>query len=1182
MSDDAEAGGGASRRSFLALGGAAAGAAAYSQVLGPLAEPTAALVSPDAVNPFLADYTLNVRRPSDQCVLILAFWNMKPDFTKSPPVFKRIDSSKPNYLIVTFGAFEAWTPQHMTEHAFPLKGGHLAASAQAHAPTPKPTTSAVSSPPVGARLAGSSRLAFVVPNSAIAPAATHPLTLDTTTLLNWVGLTLSVAPNAVAPFGPLGALQRGPAGLTRPKLPGIHQTSIEMPYGLIISPPAYLDAGLFHGPFTGTSVFVNATDPVTHNGWTELWHTRLAAKHLVTVGRLGALEVDEKARELRTIRALWCTDPRFADDVKKNHVEPTDSRPPFRSSLDYADRYDIVRLSSDFTGAHLGGPYHRVGTSQSGVALPNSFVPSPATVDRLMLTALGGWLDCEAHWDLPHHVRKKKGKKYVEPVQYNSSLLAWRHRAVQGRDCYVRVVRKGYLFPWGHRASLITVTEREPTITGKSVGAYLRQKTFIVVGQPIKSYGGAGDFAPFDGRKIPFRSVEALTLVTPDLAAPVHYLKKTQQKHSNELVFEPKLSAHAPFLFHFRGTDWAGDPIDFRTQVLWVDDTVAYGDHGADTTLMNRVITKWRDAYPTVNLHNQRVSVAQPKDPDTTRGDTQIVASSFQLGVDHPSGSTAERLVAASQPAFYPAMHTVLVSMPEAKTVSGNAVGGPTLEYEPSHYLDYGFAVAHNKGGVILRRVAGTTRHPITFRGDKSGGAVTPNLGIDGFSREIGPSSGNITELAAGVFNPQNVFAGVNAKLLGGIELQAILSTVGFGDGDNSQALQLTSVELPTPHRVVTTLDWHPSIEDGGPELPPGSGNTITIFKVNGDPDQSMDLHAVIVTSLDSTVPSTTTVVGQIRDFELDLFGDGSTYFIRIPFDSLTFHAQTGKKTDVDVQISSDGVQFKGALEFVQDLATYLNFGGSGLVIDTAGDAITAVLTLAIPSLGLGVFALENLAFSAGVAIPYNGDPVRFTFAFCSRENPFQLEIMIFTGGGFIGLAIGADGVELLEFSFDFGLGLSIDIGVASGQVSLVGGVYFESEKQTDGTQDVDLTAYVKASGGVSCLGIISISVELYLALNYEDSNGSSSVSGDAEMSISVHILFFGGTVGFSVHEEFAGASDSEESGNAVSAHARKKALAGAPASTVPPYPVNTFGYSIQQSDWDEYCTSFALIGVGE
>ncbi|HEY2272982.1 MAG TPA: hypothetical protein VGH30_09410 [Jatrophihabitantaceae bacterium] len=1179
---------GTSRRSFLAWSGAAAGATVSAQLLGPLAAEAEPGTGPGPAAQKLADAALYMRRPADQCVLVLALWNMAPDFSVSPPVLKKLRKNETCYLAVEFGGVGSPAPQHVTEAAFPLQDD-LDGSVQKHPPHKPPKVSQVGAVPVATRAAGKSRLAFVIPDSRLGTSAAHPLTIDTASLLDWLSFVLSVTGNAIAPFG-LDAFGRGPTGLGAPVEPLKWQTGIEMPYGVVLSPPAYLSTGAV-GPFTGSSVFINATDPVTHNGWTELWHTRLASKHLVIIGRLGALLVDENARDLRTVRAVWCTDSTFAQDVHDNKTHVTDNDPGFTGSLLYQDRYDIVRLSSDFTPASKGGPYKRSGTSQSGAPLASPFVPSSATVDRMMLTALGGWLDAEAHWDLPHATRNTH-KKPKDPVEYNSSLIAWRHRLVQGRDSYVRVVRKGFLFPWGHRASLVTVTDREPTQVGNGVGAYLRQKTFIIVGQPTKSYGGAGDFAPHDGRRIPFQSVQALTLVTPDLKKPAHFLELKNQFNEDELVFQPMIDAKTPFQFHLRGFDWAGAPIDFRSPVVFIDDTVAYGDSSANKKLMDRVMFRWshpagKAEYPSIDLHNQRVSVAEPKNPDQPAGDTQLVITSFELGYDHPVDTGTGVLASASQPAFYPALHTMLVDMPQAKSASGNSVGQPTFEYEPDRYLTYGFQVKSkhgkvlNKGGVILRRVAATERKKITFRGDKSGGAVTPNLGLDGFSREIGPLSAaqatlasDMVALAKGTFNPQSVFDGVDAKILGGIELQAILKQVNFGDGNNDQALQLTSIEKHNPHRIVTTLDWHPVIQDGGPRLPKSSSPVITIFKVSTSPDpasDSMDLNAVIVTSLDPNVPSVTTVVGQIRDFEIDLFGDsGPTYFIRIPFDSLTFHARTGHKTDVQVQISDEGIQFQGALSFVQDLATYLNFDGSGLVINTAGSAITAVLTLSIPTIGLGVFALENLAFSAGVAIPYNGDPVRFDFAFCSRDNPFQLEIMMFTGGGFVGLGVGADGVELLEFSFDFGLGYSIDVGVASGQVSLVGGVYFESQTLPSKKQDVQLTAYVKASGGVSALGIVSVSVELYLSLGYESVGGQSSLIGTAEMSISVHVLFFGATIGFSISESFGGSGTSSN------------AIGAAHPAALEPHPSNHFGDSMTQDNWTDYCASFALIGVGD
>jgi hypothetical protein len=1158
---------GVSRRTFGILTGTAAAAAAVAEVL---PAKRASAIEPDASIPLKPDYVAHVRRAKDQLMLTLKFYNMKPDFSVSPAVFTKVNSDKSNYLVVCFGPGDGTAPQHLAEVAYPLKNGNLNGVSQG----PVPSTQSVGAPPIPARIAGQSRLAFVISDSVLGKTATHPLTLDTATLLRWTNLALSVSVNAVPPF--VGGTRQAPTGMTEPRQPSLLQTAIEMPTGLIISPPAVTSPGLQEIPGLGRTVFVNTIDPVTHNGWTELWHTRLAGTALKTIGQFSIVAVDENNRNLRTIRALWAPDPSFGEDVFTNAFEPGDNGYlPHPTSLAYADRYDIVRLSSDFSKSDTeGGPYGRIGSTTNS----SGFVPSPATVDLLMLTALGGWLDCDAHWDLPH--ANQQGTPPTNKAKYyNSSLLSWRHRATQARDSYVRVVRKGYLFPYGHKASLVTITEREPTQYQNTTGAYLRQKVFIIIGQPIKSYGGSGDFAPFSGRKLPFTSVEALTLITPDLNVPTTPYS-SHQNGNPELVFEPAIGP-TTFQFHWRGTDWAGDPIDFRSPVLWVDDGVAYGDQ--NPALITDILNKWANNAPTVDLHNQRVSVATPKDPKAATGDTQVVAADFLLGVHRPvTGTTAAELIQASQPVFYPTMQSMTVNSPEAKTASGNAVGGSVLEFEPSVYLANGFT--GNKGGVFLSRVPSATRRAITFSGDKSGGAVTPNLGIDGISREIGPASGNIGQLAAGTFDPKNVFDSVNAKLLGGLSLHLILSTVQFGDGDNGQALQLISVEKQNPHRIVTTLDWHPEIKTGGPTIGPV---TFTIFQVRDEDgndvdtsDNSMDLHALIVTDLDHPSNSTTTVHGQIRNFTLNLFGDGELFFIQIPFDSLTFLATSGKKTDVDVQISDGGVQFKGALSFVQDLADYLSFAGSGLVIDTSGAAITATLKLAIPSLTVGVFSLTNLAFDAGVAIPYNGDPVRFDFSFCTRDDPFALTIMIFTGGGFVGIGIGADGVELLEFSFDFGLGYSIDIGIASGEISLVGGVYYESQKLPDGSQEVQLTAYIKASGGVSCLGIISVSVELYLALTYISEGGTSSLSGDATLSISVHILFFGGTISVHMHKQFEGSAT--DSGAPQIARRKRAALGGGVHQLDDAtYPVNSFGASLSEEDWETYCTSFALTGVG-
>ena len=471
--------------------------------------------------------------------------------------------------------------------------------------------------------------------------------------------------------------------------------------------------------------------------------------------------------------------------------------------------------------------------------------------------------------------------------------------------------------------------------------------------------------------------------------------------------------------------------------------------------------------------------------------------------------------------------------MPEVASASGNGISPPTLEYEPNAYLPGGFP--GTKGGVFLSLPDGDSPEGVNFSSDKAGGSVTPNLNINALSRHLGPVSGNIPDLSDGHFDPADVFGDVDAKMLGGIKLQDILSAVKFGDASsntddpNAQALSVTSVELQHPHRIVTTFDWHPVIESSTSDNPlVGSIFEILAADTTAEDgttpvsDDSFDLHGVIVTYPEDASKSTSTIVGQIRDFAINLFGNNDTYFMQIPFNSLTFRAEKGKKTDVDVDVGD--VAFEGALSFVQDLASLLSFDGSGLTVTTAGSAIQVLLTLAVPSIGVGVFSLENLAISVGCAIPYDGSPVRFTFDFCSRENPFQLMVMMFGGGGFVGLQIGIDGVELLEFSFDFGAGISIDIGIASGSIELMGGVYFSVTTEHNAphadVEELDFTAYIKASGGISALGIVSISVELYLALTYEGPNPQL-LAGDATLTVSVHILFFGGSISISVHKEF-------------------------------------------------------------
>ena len=119
---------------------------------------------------------------------------------------------------------------------------------------------------------------------------------------------------------------------------------------------------------------------------------------------------------------------------------------------------------------------------------------------------------------------------------------------------------------------------------------------------------------------------------------------------------------------------------------------------------------------------------------------------------------------------------------------------------------------------------------------------------------------------------------------------------------------------------------------------------------------------------------------------------------------------------------------------------------------------VHAGLAIGLPPAGVGVFALKNIAFSAGLTIPFlDGKPV-VDFGFARRDNPFLLAVSLFGGGGFFHIELDTDGIRMLEAAFEFGAVAALDIGVASGEVHIMAGIYFKMEKQlvADGRRQGD------------------------------------------------------------------------------------------------------------------------------
>lgn len=711
--------------------------------------------------------------------------------------------------------------------------------------------------------------------------------------------------------------------------------------------------------------------------------------------------------------------------------------------------------------------------------------PKAVDVDRLMLSSLGAWMDVDGRWT----------------AQKPFDLEEWRHRAAMGRDSYVKVVFAGHLCPFGHRAVLVVVTERKFLLNpAGNTTAYLIQREFIVVKEPEKDYGYLATTVPGQGRNFPYRKVRITTLVTPNL------------NPNNHLHFFPSVGT-APFLFHLVGTDREGRTSEFTAPLVWValgQETAGIGDY-----LTAAPSVRKRD------LAGQEVAFAQSSKP----GDTSLHTSAMTFSVlSFPPFIQTP----AEQPPFSPILDpnsAADVTIPALQQINGTAGAVPIKFY--SDYVTSDF----KKGGVFLELVSSLG---VAFGGDKTGGVATPNLNVGGLSRSFGTVSGAgaaLDTFAGGKFDPAAYFGGItDAKLLGFIPLTAIITAINDVTSAPDKTPKLLTTRNST--EIVTNLAWIPDVHNWN--------TTFANLNFTAPPDDPanpahMELDVTIRTPIGGGNPDAT-VQGHLRTFDLHLLD-----VILLHFKSVSFIAQPGKKLDLTADLGD--VKFEGDLSFLNQLEKLIPSNGFSdpPSVDVTAKGVTVGYSLAIPSVGVGVFSLENIRFSAALALSFVGDPIRFRLAFCEREHPFLVTVSLLGGGGFFGLQLGPDGIEMLEASIEFGANVSLDLVVASANVHIMAGVYLKLDFTSKASQ---LTGYLRAGGSASVLGLITVSVEFYLGFTYYATDPCK-IAGEASVTVEIDILFFSASVSVSLRREFAD-------------------------------PQISFADLIRPSDWNEYCDAFA------
>lgn len=533
----------------------------------------------------------------------------------------------------------------------------------------------------------------------------------------------------------------------KPALPAPDQTALELPWRLIVSPH---DAEQWR----------HALQPVASQGTrhVELWHTRLLGA--------GAQPVEAPRPDgSRTLRAVWATTDRQGAPMQAEYPQgfgqlPTPDGPgtPFLGTLNDYDRYQFSHLSANFS---------------------TSYKPEPIDLNLLLLSSLGGWLDSRAEW---------------EPEGLD--VESWVHQASMGRDHYVRVVYRGVLFPFGHKAVLIKVSERK--FHGQRAGnpAYLRQRMFMVVREREKSYLDAAHLQPFGAgnervkNSFPFTHVRMLTTVTPDLAPPS--LTQVTPPGKGQMLFWPAVGAgNKPPFFKFRmqATDLDGNPVQFELPLIFMSNSMASPRkvvagklkplHANEGELLGAAqaaqyaLGAWHAQTqqqpqigdpPVADMKRQRVAMALSNQP----GDTAVEVVHMAFGAHVPAqvtdGPNAVSFKAfkawtpdLAKPMFFPTVTQAQVRVAAMAQLTGSEKFNQA-RWNPT-YLAQGFG-SGNTGEVFLDLPETADMAKLDFgkQSDRSGGFVMPNLQPSALSRLLGPVAGDVSKVVQGKVEPTGFF----------------------------------------------------------------------------------------------------------------------------------------------------------------------------------------------------------------------------------------------------------------------------------------------------------------------------------------------------------------------------------------------------------------------------------------
>ncbi|MGI4832328.1 MAG: hypothetical protein ACRYFK_02605 [Janthinobacterium lividum] len=562
------------------------------------------------------------------------------------------------------------------------------------------------------------------------------------------------------------------------------------------------------------------------------------------------------------------------------------------------------------------------------------------------------------------------------------------------------------------------------------------------------------------------------------------------------LYFMPHTAAGPPVQFTLRCAAANGD-VCFSTPLLFVRDfqyeATEYFPAFAsltDAAVANRLATAWAsagndNATPIAAVAAAAIAPRLATDTLARAGARRqplpgvpidLIRSANRLAGDIQEVHALSIAAVQYANGFWPSLAQFEVELPAVRTLLPEQSRRVALEYANE------FLQAGDQAAVPLALVDHLVVD-FTAQADRSGGLVAPKFTADGISRTLGLVPTGALALPTGLPNLASIYAG--ATLL------------GFPLGEVINLAEAAAKKLPLSPTIVPLLlaGQPPGVQMLWQGLPLKSYGPLKATDAT-----TLDLHV-------EASPLKTETSCTVENIALVLPSTGPP-FLTLNFKSLVFKQENGKAPDL--KINGLEVQFEGALKLLQvlqqKLQQLLDLGDGGPTVETTSAGLTASYTFSVPSVQMGGFLLRNIAFRTAVEVPFDGRPATVAISFARRDNPFNLSVLFFGGGGYIDLLLGPTGLMRLEASMEFGAAIAVDFLVASGEVHALGGVRYVQQGEA-----LEVDSYLRFGGSVKVLGLVSVSVELVLTLHYDSELDK--LWGQATLVLEINLLLYADSV---------------------------------------------------------------------